>query len=182
MRLGSTYGVGGFAMIEARDNGESSSAGGTDTNTRSVGGRMGGSNGADAGAGVAEGGEVRGVRFSFFGAAGGIVMGMEDGGKGCGACLSLEVARVMGADALDVAASPLEIGIENLSDSNFGISNKTGGDVGTEGGNGFSLFWRGNGAGATAALLAGRGDISLTGELSAEPGASGLATVRGPME
>lgn len=157
MRLGSTYGVGGFAMIEARDNGESSSAGGTDTDTRSVGRRMGGSNGADDVAGVAKGGEVRGVRFSFLGAAGGIRMGIEDGWEGCDVCLSPEVARVTGTDALVVVASPLEIGIENLSDSNFGISNKRGGDVGTEGGNDFSLLWGGNGAGATAALLPGRG-------------------------
>jgi hypothetical protein len=81
-------------------------------------------------------------------------MGIEDGGEGCDVCLSPEVARITGTDVL---ASPLEIGIENLSDSNFGISNKTGGDVGTEMGNGFALLWGGNGAGATAALLAGRG-------------------------
>jgi hypothetical protein len=138
MRLGSTYGVGGLAMIEARDNGESSSAGGTDTDTPLGGGRMGGGNGAGAGAGVAEGGEVREGRFSFFGEAGSIGMGIEDGGEGCDIHLSPEVARVTGTAAA-AAASPLEIGIENLSDSKFGISKKTG-DDGIEGDNGFSLL------------------------------------------
>lgn len=42
MREGSTYGVGGFAMIEARDNGESSRAGGADTEIRFVEGRKDG--------------------------------------------------------------------------------------------------------------------------------------------
>jgi hypothetical protein len=106
MRLGSTYGVGGLAMIEARDNGESSSAGGTDTETPLGGGRMGGGNGAEAGAGVAEGGEVREVRFSFLGEAGGIGIGIEDGGESCGVRLSPEVARVTGTAAAAVVASP----------------------------------------------------------------------------
>lgn len=42
IRVGSTYGVGGFAMIEARDNGESSMAGGANTDIRSIGGSVGG--------------------------------------------------------------------------------------------------------------------------------------------
>jgi hypothetical protein len=138
MRLGSTYGVGGLAMIEARDKGESSSAGGTDTETPLGGGRMGGGNGAEAGAGVAEGAEVREVRFSFFGETGDIGMGIKDG-WGCDVRLSPEVARVTGTAAVAVVASPLEIGIENLSDSNFGISKKTG-DDGIEGDDGFSLL------------------------------------------
>jgi hypothetical protein len=42
MGEGATYGVGGFAMIEARDSGESSRAGGADTEIRFVVGRTDG--------------------------------------------------------------------------------------------------------------------------------------------
>ena len=160
MREGSTYGVGGFAIIEARDNGESSRAGGADTEIRLVGGKTGGDEDVEAGAGggkdveaggacgdkveagtcVAEGGEEREVRLSFFVATRGIGTGEEDGGVDCDFRLSPEVARVTGDGGLAVIATPLVPGIGIDSRSNFGISNRTGGEGegGTGGGNGFS--------------------------------------------
>jgi len=74
IRVGSTYGVGGFAMIEARDNGESSIAGGADTDTRLFVGPVGGDRDAE-GAGVADVGKERGARFSLFETARGIGTG-----------------------------------------------------------------------------------------------------------
>lgn len=161
MREGSTYGVGGFAMIEARDNGESSRAGGADTEIWFARGRMGGNKDVEAGAGggkdveargaggeldeetgagIAEGGEEREVRLSFLGAVRGIGTGEEDGGVDCDFRLSPEVARATGDGALAVVVNPLATGIGIDSESNFGISKKTGGDGegGAGGGNGFS--------------------------------------------
>jgi len=148
-------------MIEARDNGESSRAGGADTEIRLVEGRRGGNKEVEAGAGggkeveaggaggdreveagtdVGEGCEERELRLSVFVAARGIGTGEEDGEVDCDLRLSPEVARVTGGGALAVIANPLVTGIEIDSDSNFGISNKTGGEGegGTGGGNGLS--------------------------------------------
>jgi hypothetical protein len=83
MRVGSTYGVGGFAMIEARESGESSIAGGADTDTRPVEGWVGDDTGADAGMGLAEGGEEAVGRLSPFKTVPGIGTGKEDGGLDC---------------------------------------------------------------------------------------------------
>ena len=74
------YGVGGFAMIEARESGESSIAGGADTDTRPVEGGFGADTGADAGTGLADGGEEAVARFSPFETGRGIGTGREDGG------------------------------------------------------------------------------------------------------
>ena len=162
MGEGSTYGVGGFAMIEARDNGESSRAGGADTEIWLVKGRTGGDKDIEAGAGggkdveaggaggdegveaagtgVAEGCEEREVRLSVFVGARGIGTGEEVGEVDCDLRLSPEVARVIGGGARAVVANPLVTGIGIDSDSNFGISKRTGGEGegGTGGGNGLS--------------------------------------------
>lgn len=122
MAVGSAYGVGGFAMIEARDNGESSRAGGADTDIRSVEGRMGGDEAMETGTCVVEG-EEREERFSLFGAPCGIEMGKEVGGVDCDTRLSPGLARVTGTDGpVVVVATPLKPGIASDSDSNFGIS------------------------------------------------------------
>jgi len=99
IRVGSTYGVGGFAMIEARDNGESSMAGGADTDTRLVVGPVGGGDRYAEGAGVAEVGAERGARFSPFETARGIGTGWEEGNVDCTLYPSPELARVIGAGA-----------------------------------------------------------------------------------
>ena len=83
MRVGSTYGVGGFAMIEARESGESSIAGGADTDTRPVEGWVDENTGADAGTGLAEVGEEAVARFSLFGTVRGIGTGREELGVEC---------------------------------------------------------------------------------------------------
>ena len=70
-------------MIEARESGESSIAGGADTDTRPVGGWVGEDTGADAGTGLAESGEGAVVRFSPFETVRGIGTGREDGGVDC---------------------------------------------------------------------------------------------------
>lgn len=71
-------------MIEARESGESSIAGGADTDTRPVeGGWVGEDTGADAGTGLAEGGEEAVARFSLFETVRGIGTGREDGGVDC---------------------------------------------------------------------------------------------------
>jgi hypothetical protein len=155
MRVVSTYGVGGFAMIEARDSGES---GGADTDIRPVEGWVGGDRDADAGTGVLEDGAETWARFSLFGTARGIGTGREEpGGLVCDFRFSLGVACVVGAAALVVFACPLEGGIKADSDSNFGTSKKTGDDGGAGGGSGFSITLGGNGAEAGDVLLAGRG-------------------------
>ena len=144
IRVVSTYGVGGFAMIEARDSGESliaggaTIAGGADTDIRPVEGWARGDTDAEAETGVGEAGEEAGARLSLFETARGIGTGKEDGGLGCGFCRSPEVACVVGATALILVACPLKGGIKADSDSNFGIS-KGAGDGGAGGGNGFSL-------------------------------------------
>jgi hypothetical protein len=66
-------------MIEARESGESSIAGGADTDTRPVEGWAGEDTGADAGTGLVEGGEAV-ARFSPFETVRGIGTGREDGG------------------------------------------------------------------------------------------------------
>jgi hypothetical protein len=157
IRVVSTYGVGGFAMIEARDSGESSIAGGADTDIRPVEGWVGGDTDADAGTGVLEDGAEACARFSLFGTARGIGTGREEpAALVCDFRFSLGVACVVGA-ALVVFACPLEGGIKADSDSNFGTSKKTGDDGGAGGGSGFSMAFGGNGAEAGVVLLAGRG-------------------------
>jgi hypothetical protein len=77
------YGVGGFAMIEARKSGESSIAGGADTDTRPAGGWVDGDTGADTGTGLAESGKEAVARFSPFDTGRGIGTGREDGEVDC---------------------------------------------------------------------------------------------------
>jgi|SRR5216684_288934 len=140
IQVGSTYGVGGFAMIEARESGESSIAGGADTENRPVVGWVGGDTGTDAGTGLAEDGEEAVARFSPFGPARGIGTGREDGRVGCNFCPSSPgVARVVRDAGLVLVVAPLGGCIKADSDSNFGTSKKTGDDGGTGGGSGFSL-------------------------------------------
>jgi len=69
-------------MIEARESGESSIAGGADMDTRSVEGWVGEDTGADAdaGTGLAGGGVEAVARFSIFETGRGIGTGKEDGG------------------------------------------------------------------------------------------------------
>jgi hypothetical protein len=133
-------------MIEARDSGESSTAGGAeiaggaDTDIRPVEGWTRGDTDADAETGVGEEGEEAGARLSLFETARGIGTGKEDGGLGCGFCRSPGVACVMGATVLILVVYPVEGGIKADNDSNFGTSKRTGEDGGAGGGNGFSLI------------------------------------------
>jgi hypothetical protein len=122
IRVVSTYGVGGFAMIEARDSGESSIAGGADADIRPVEGWVGGVRDAGTGAGAAEDGAEAWARFSLFGTARGIGTGRDEVGLVCDFRLSPGVACVVGTAALVVLACPLEGGIKADSDSNFGTS------------------------------------------------------------
>lgn len=146
IRVVSTYGVGGFAMIEARDSGESliaggaEIAGGADTDIRPVEGWARGDTDADAETGVGEVGEEAGARLSLLETARGIGTGKEDGELGCGFCRSPGVTCVVEATVLILVACPVEGGIKTDSDSNFGTSKRTGDDGGAGGGNGFSLI------------------------------------------
>jgi hypothetical protein len=141
MRVGSTYGVGGFAMIEARESGESSIAGGADTDTRPVGGYVGEDTGADTGTGLAEDGKEAVARFSPFDTGRGIGTGKEVGGVDCNFLTpSPGAAREVVATELVIVAAPFGADIKADSDSNFGTSNKTGLEGGTGGGSGLSLF------------------------------------------
>ena len=133
-------------MIEARDSGESSIAGGAeiaggaDTDIRPVEKWARGDTDAGAETGIGEDGEEAGVRLSLFETARGIGTGKEAGGLGCGFCRSPGVACVVGATVLILVACPVEGGIKADSDSNFGISKRTGDDGGAGGGSGFSLI------------------------------------------
>jgi hypothetical protein len=99
---------------------------------------MGGDGAIETGTCGAEDGEEREERFSLFGAPCGIEMGKEVGGVDCDTRLSPGVARVTGTDGPVVVATLLKPAIASDSDSNFGISKKTGLDGGTGGRNGFS--------------------------------------------
>ncbi len=128
-------------MIEARESGESSIAGGADMDIRPVE-RWGdgGNTGADAGTGLAEGGDEAVARFSLFEMARGIGTGREDVGVDCNFLPpSPRVAYVVEVVGLVVIVAPLDGGIKADSDSNLGTSRKTGVGGGTGGGNGFSL-------------------------------------------
>ena len=76
--MGSTLGVGGFTMIEARDNGESSPVCGDDAATL---GCVAGDGVGDVGVGVDDDGEETGARFSPLVEARGIAIGAADGGR-----------------------------------------------------------------------------------------------------
>jgi hypothetical protein len=114
-------------MIEARDNGESSMAGGgTNTDIWPVEGWVGGDRGAGVGTGVAEGWETAEVRFSFFETARGIGTGREDGVDRDFPPSSFKVVWVTGADAL-VVGMPLEYDTEIDGDSSFWTGKEDGG-------------------------------------------------------
>lgn len=100
---------------------------------------MGGDKGVKVGA--AEEYEEREVRLSFFVAARGIGTGEDGGEVDCDFSMSPGIARVTGDGVLAIVATPLVIGIGIDSESNFGISKKTGGEGegGTGGGKGFSI-------------------------------------------
>jgi len=100
---------------------------------------MGGDEAIETGTCVIGDGEEREERFSLFGGAWGIEMGKEVWGVDCDIRLSPGVARVTGIDGPVVVATPLKPGIASDSDSNFGISKKTGPDGGTGGRNGFPI-------------------------------------------
>jgi hypothetical protein len=94
--VGSTLGVGGFTMIEARDNGESSTVGGDDAATLGIEGCIGAVGVGDVGVGVDDDGEEIGARFSPLVVERGIAM---DGGRGCGfGPSSTKATRITGID------------------------------------------------------------------------------------
>ncbi len=107
MRVGSTDDVGGFTMIEARDNGESSTVGGEDAATLAVDGWVGGDGVGDVGMGVDDDAEESGARFSPFGVARGIGTGAEDEGRrGDFGPSSTKVTRIAGIDGVANGTDP----------------------------------------------------------------------------
>jgi hypothetical protein len=107
MRVGSTDGVGGFTMIEARDNGESSIVGGDDGATLAVEGWVGGDGVGGVGVGVEDDGEEDGARLSPFRATRGIGTGAEDEGRGSDfGPSSTKVTRLTGIDEVASGTDP----------------------------------------------------------------------------
>lgn len=118
--MGSTDGVGGFTMIEARDNGESSTVGGDDAVTLAVEGWVGGDGVGDVGMGVDDEEEESGVRLSLLGGARGIGIGAEEDGDFGPS--STKVTRIIGRDGLasGTDAKPLNGGVKIEGDSTNG--------------------------------------------------------------
>ncbi len=119
----------------------------------------------DVGVAVDDDEEEGGARFSLLDAARGTGTGAEDGGGGCGfGPSSTKFTRVIGI---------------------YGIARGTDGGDKVEGDSTNGPVWTKGVGGCNEiglVLLAGSGLLWLTGELSVEPGKSGLAMVRRPME
>ena len=119
-------------MIEARDNGESSTVGGDDAATLAVEGWVGGDGVGDVGMGVDDNGEEGGTRLSLLGLGRGIGTGAEDMGRGSDfGPSSTKVTRITGVDgvASGTDPKPLNGGAKVEGDSTNGLA-RVGGCAG----------------------------------------------------
>jgi hypothetical protein len=112
-------------MIEARDNGESSTVGGDDVATLGMEGWVGAVGVGDVGVGVDDDGEETGARFSPLVVARGIATGAEDGGRDCGfGPSSTKVTRIAGIDGDASGTDP-----KALKEGDIAVGDSTNGAV-----------------------------------------------------